>query len=109
MAKRRRIPKRIGGAKVPKPLRRHAETLLAWADHPVASQAIAAALVGAAAAIMDGKDRRGILKAAGLGAGAAAVKAAKGADRIGLALAIAASEIAAGRSGFGKKDGPKKR
>ncbi|HEY0447048.1 MAG TPA: hypothetical protein VGD19_11405 [Allosphingosinicella sp.] len=104
----RRIPKRIGGVKVPKKLRRRAEALLGWADRPIVSDTIAAALIAGAGAIADGKSHRDAGKAASLAAGAAAVKAANGADRIGLALGIAASELAAGLTGLlGDEDRPK--
>jgi hypothetical protein len=106
----RRIPKRIGSVKVPKRLRRRAEKLLDWAEHPIVNQTIAAALIAGAAALADGKGRRDIVKAAGLGAGAASIKAAHGAQRIELALAIAATQIAAGLAGWmDGGDRPKRR
>jgi hypothetical protein len=96
VAKPRKVPKRIGGVKVPKRLRRSAEPLLALADKPLVSDTVAAALLAAAAALVDKKDRKGVAKAAGLGAGLAAVKASQGANRLGTAALIALAEVAVG-------------
>ena len=92
----RKVPKRIGGVKVPKRLRRSAKPLRALADQPLVSDTVAAALLAAAAALVDKKSRKSIAKAAGLGAGAAAVKASHGANRLGTAALIALAEVAVG-------------
>ncbi len=89
-----KLPKHIAGVKVPKRLRRSA--LLAYANNPLVSDTIAAALIAGAAALADRKKKGGVAKAAGLGAGAAAVKASKGANRVGVALLIALAEVAVG-------------
>ncbi len=88
--------------KVPKRLRRAIAPLLAAANRPLVSEAVAAALIAGATALVDKKGLRGAIKAAGLGAGAAAVKASKGTNRIGLALAIALTQAAAGTVVKGK-------
>jgi hypothetical protein len=82
--------------KLPKRLRRAAAPLLAYANQPLVSDTLAAALVAGATALVDKKGARGAIKAAGLGAGVAAVKASKGSNRVGLALLIALAEAAAG-------------
>ncbi len=97
------IPKRIAGVKVPKRLRRALGPLAAAANRPLVSEAIAAALIAGATALVDKKGARAAIKAAGLGAGVAAVKASKGTNRIALALAIALAETAAGALVGGKR------
>jgi hypothetical protein len=97
--KERRIPKRIAGIKVPKELRKSGERLLDLASDPVVNQAISAALVAAAGALASGKGMRSAAKAAGLGGGAAAVKAKEGSGRVGIALGVALAELAAGALG----------
>ena len=91
--------------KVPKRVRRAAAPLLAQANRPLVSETLAAALIAGATALVDKKGARAAIKAASLGAGAAAVKTSKGANRIGLALLIALAEATAGAlvSKAGKK------
>lgn len=90
-----RIPKEIAGIKLPKELRKAVAPIVEWAErNPLVTDAIAAALLAGATALADNKGARKAAKAAGAGAGAAAVKAGKGSERIGLALAVAAGEIA---------------
>ena len=93
---KKRVPKRIAGVKVPKPLRASAETLLGFMDQKLVSDTIAAALVGGAGALAAGKGRRDAALAATLGASAAAIKSVEGARRVGIAAGIAAAELAAG-------------
>ncbi len=88
-----RIPKQIAGVRVPKELRRPAETLLGLASHPIVSDTIAAALVAGSAALAERKSRADVGKAAGIGAAAAAVKASNGANRVAIALAVAAAQL----------------
>ena len=90
--------------KIPKRLRRAAAPLLAAASRPLVSDTIAAALIAGATALVDRKGARAANKAAGLGGGAAAVKASKGANRIALALAVALAEAAAGRMVKGRRE-----
>lgn len=93
--------------KVPKRVRRAVGPLLAAADRPLVSETVAAALIAGATALVDKKGLRTAIKAAGLGAGAAAVKSSKGANRIGLAAAIALAEAAAGALARGPGGGRK--
>src|SRR5687768_17897191 len=46
-----KLPKRIGGMKVPKAVRQAGKTALKLAEQPVVSEAVAAALLAAAAAL----------------------------------------------------------
>ena len=105
----RRIPKRIAGVKVPKELRRTGEKLLKLAEDPIVTDAISAALVAGAGALAAKKGVRGAARAAGLGAGAAAVKAKDGPGRVGVALGVALSEIAAGLLATAALDRDKRR
>jgi hypothetical protein len=92
-----KVPKEIAGIKLPKELRKAVAPIVEWAErNPLVTDAIAAALLAGATALADNKGTKKAAKAAGAGAGAAAaaVKAGKGSERIGLALAVAAGEIA---------------
>ncbi|WP_332811684.1 hypothetical protein [Sphingomonas sp.] len=90
-----KVPKEIAGIKLPKELRKAVAPIVDWAErNPLVTDAIAAALLAGATALADNKGAKKAAKAAGAGAGAAAVKAGKGSERIGLALAVAAGEIA---------------
>lgn len=89
-----KLPKRIAGVKIPKRLRRGVKSLARIARQPVVGEAVTAALLAAAGALAKQSDPRGAAKAGGLGAGAAATKAANGRKKIGLAAAVAAAEIA---------------
>jgi hypothetical protein len=93
-AKAARPARQIGGVRVPKQLGPSADRLVAFLRHPLVTDAIAAALVAGAGALAQGKGRREIAKAAGLGAGVAAVKASKGTERLGVAVLIAMAEVA---------------
>lgn len=91
-----KVPKEIAGIKLPKELRKAVAPIVDWAErNPLVTDAIAAALLAGATALADNKGAKKAAKAAGAGAGAAAVKAGKGSERIGLALAVAACEVAA--------------
>jgi hypothetical protein len=91
------LPEAVADLRVPERIRRPAGRLRKALSHPLVSDTIAGAVIAGAAALAEGKDRRAIGKAAGLGAAAAAVKASKGANRIAVALAIAVIELAAAR------------
>jgi hypothetical protein len=94
-SKTAKVPKEIAGIKLPKELRKAVAPIVDWADrNPLLTDAVAAALLAGATALADNKGAKKAAKAAGAGAGAAAVKAGKGGERIGLALAVAAGEIA---------------
>ena len=108
-----KLPKRIAGVKIPKPLRRGVKSLARFANQPIVGEAVTAALLAAAGALAKQSDGRGAAKAAGLGAGAAGIKSASGGKKIGLAAAIATAEIArrvmaaqdGGARSSGKKSG----
>lgn len=51
-----KLPKRIAGVKIPKPLRRAAEAALAEVASPTGRELLAAALAAAAAALRDGRE-----------------------------------------------------
>ncbi len=91
------LPKHVGGVSVPKRLRPTAGRFLAFVRHPLVTDTIAAALVAGAGALAQQKGRREIAKAAGLGAAAAAVKASKGTNRLGVALLVVVAEVAVAR------------
>ena len=63
-----KLPKRIGGLKVPKAVRQAGKSALKLAEQPAVSEAVAAALLAAAAALRDPPATR---RAAGAAAGAA--------------------------------------
>ncbi len=63
-----KLPKRIGGMKVPKAVRQAGKSALKLAEQPAVSEAVAAALLAAAAALRDPPATR---RAAGAAAGAA--------------------------------------
>jgi hypothetical protein len=63
-----KLPKRIGGVKVPKAVREAGKTALKLAEQPAVSETVAAALLAAAAALRDPPATR---RAAGAAAGAA--------------------------------------
>ena len=92
--KKNPVPKRIAGVKISREWRKAAEPVVRFANNPLVADTIAAALLAGATAIAQSKSRAGAAKAAGAGAGAAAVKATNGANRIGIAVAVAATEIA---------------
>ena len=94
--KKHRVPRRIAGVKVSKPLRETAEVLLQVMDKKLVSDTLAAALVGGAGALAAGKGRRDAALAATLAASTAAIRSVEGAGRVGLAAGIAAAELAAG-------------
>ena len=91
---RNKLPKRIAGVKIPKPMRRGLKSLTRIAKQPIVGEAVTAALLAAAGALAKQESGRRAAEAAGLGAGAAAINGAAGGKRIGLAAALAAAEIA---------------
>jgi hypothetical protein len=68
-----KVPKKIGGVKVPKKVRKTANTALKFADHPIAMELAAAALTAAAASLRARKSG---------GAKAAAATAEEGFDQL---------------------------
>lgn len=98
-AKGPKLPKEIAGVKIGKELRGAIAPVMRFANHPMVSETLAAALLAGAGAL-GGKKGGSAAKASGdaasaaIEAGKAATKAATGANRLGLALAVAAGEIA---------------
>jgi hypothetical protein len=104
-AKKAKLPKKLGGVKIPKELRGAAAAIAA---HPVISDIVAAGLIAAAAALTESKDVGKAAKAAGEGADDAARKASKAkkvvkaaAGAMGAALL---DELAGGKSKRKKAD-----
>ena len=96
-----KLPKEIAGVKLGKELRHAVEPVMRWANHPMVSDTLATALLAGATALADDKTRSKAAKAAGASAAAAAGAGAQAASRlasegsrVGLALAVAAGEIA---------------
>jgi hypothetical protein len=77
-AKKAKLPKEVAGVKVPKGLRKAGKAALKMAEKPIVGEAVAAALLGAAAALRE--TPKGQAKAAGtaVDASAEALKAASG-------------------------------
>ena len=96
-----KLPKEIAGVKLGKELRHAVEPVMRWANHPMVSETLAAALLAGATALADAQagpkgvkaGRAAAAAAAGAGAKAAS-RAMSGKDPVGLALAVAAGEIA---------------
>ena len=85
-----KLPKRIGGVKVPSDLRKRAKPLLALANQPLAREiALAALLAGLAAS----KEARKAAKKARAEAGAAASEVSDKVDWVGPGVAAAAVEV----------------
>ncbi|HEX8401837.1 MAG TPA: hypothetical protein VF628_09060 [Allosphingosinicella sp.] len=109
-AKSAKLPKKIGGVKLPKELRKGGGSLVALLNQPLAREiAIAAAL----AALGARKDVRRAAKRARDEAGVAGVRAAGKVDWVGPAVAAAAAEIGrrllvAHQSNGGPSSGPSK-
>ncbi|HEY0148389.1 MAG TPA: hypothetical protein VGB70_05235 [Allosphingosinicella sp.] len=90
-----RIPKEIGGVKVPKKLRKLGGKAVKAASDPVVSEVVAGALLAAAAALREGKDPKAAL-GAGFKGGVATAKsgARQEAGRLSDALKGLALDIA---------------
>jgi hypothetical protein len=71
-----KLPKEVGGVKVPKQLRKLGNKAVQAAGNPVVSEVVAGALLAAAAALRQGKDPKA-------GAGGAGAGGPAGADRSG--------------------------
>jgi hypothetical protein len=74
--KKGKLPKEVGGIKVPKQLRKAGNKAMKLAKDPVVSEVVAAALLSAAAALREKKDPKAVPAVAG-----AASDAAEGAKR----------------------------
>ena len=93
-AKAGKAAKEPGGVKVPKGLRKAGKAALKLAEQPVVSEAVAAALLAAAAALRDPPATKRGAKAAGEAAGDAAEGAGKQAGVLGDALKAIAIDVA---------------
>ena len=63
-AKKVKVPKEVGGVKVPKKLRKLGDQAVKLAKEPVVAEVVAGALLAAAAALREGKDPKGAVGAA---------------------------------------------
>lgn len=113
-SKKSKIPKQIGGIKIPKELRDATERLAKWAESPLARQMMAAGLTAAAAALSETRTAQRAAKAAGDGATKAAASATKRASRVRTVVTAAASAMGrdllkAATEGDGKAKGAKRK
>ena len=79
--KKNKVPKEIGGVKVPKKLRKLGNEAAKLAREPVVAEVVAGALLAAAAALREGKDPKGTIGAALKGGAKSAVGGGKGKAR----------------------------
>jgi len=79
--KKNKVPKEIGGVKVPKKLRKLGNEAARLAMEPVVAKVVAGALLAAAAALREGKDPKGTIGAALKGGAKSAVGGGKGKAR----------------------------
>src|SRR5688500_16600636 len=77
-----KLPKRIGGVKVPKAVRQAGKTALKLAEQPVVSETVAAALLAAAAALRDPPATKRAASAAADAAGEAGQEAIRLSDSL---------------------------
>ena len=63
-----KVPKAVGGVKLPKPLRKLGNKAVKAAKNPVVSEVVAGAMLAAAAALREGKDPKAAVKAGAAGA-----------------------------------------
>ena len=108
-AKKAKLPKKVGGVKIPKELRSAAAAIAA---HPVISDIVAAGLIAAAAALTDQKGVAKAAKATGEGAQDAATAGARKASKAKRVVTAAAGamgqalldEFAGGGKSKGRKN-----
>ncbi len=89
-----KLPKEVGGVKLPKKLRKAGKKALKLAQEPVVSEAVAAALLAAAAALREGPATKQAAKAAGAAALDEVEEAGRQASRLGDALRSFAIDMA---------------
>jgi hypothetical protein len=89
-----KLPKKVGGVKVPKQLRKTAKTAIEIAQNPLAREIVSAAVVAGAAALAKGKTAKG--------ASAAEKPTGQAADKITDLGSLIAQGVAAFVSGFDK-------
>ena len=92
--KKGKLPTTIAGVRLGKDLRNAIGPVFRFAQHPMVNDALAAAMVASADAVLAGKKRREVSDAA-FGAAVSNIKKRATKGTIGLALAVAAGEIAA--------------
>ena len=98
-AKKLKVPKDVGGVKVPKKLRKLGNEAAKLAKEPVVAEVVAGALLAAAGAVRDGKDPTGTVGAALKGAMKSAAGGGKnkgegGGDRLSDSLKLIALDFA---------------
>ena len=96
-----KVPKKVAGVKLPKKLRKAGKKALKVAEQPVVGEAVAAALLAAAAALREGKGGRS-------GAEIAGEEAVKFGEALrAYAIDVARRTLDAWEQGGGKKGGKK--
>jgi hypothetical protein len=89
-----KVPKEVGGVKVPKQLRKAGKQALKLAQEPVVSEVVAGALLAAAAALRAPAGEKGLAAAAAAGAVDAARKSKTDTGLVGKALKAMALDMA---------------
>jgi DNA-binding transcriptional regulator YiaG len=89
-----KLPKEVAGVKVTKGLRKAGKAALKLASQPAVGEAVAAAMLAAAAALREGPAIKQGAKAAGDAAGGAAEEAQRQASGLGDALKAIAIDVA---------------
>lgn len=91
--KKGKLPKEVGGIKVPKKLRKAGNKAMKLAKDPVVSEVVAAALLSAAAALRETKDPK-VVPAAADAAGDAVEGAKRQAGKLSDSLKVLAIDLA---------------
>ena len=94
MAKKKKLPKRIAGFKVPKVLRKSAPSLIALLQTPQGKEAMAAALSAGAAALLSSAQGRRAVVETGTAAAGAGPAIAGGLESVGQAAGAALKQAA---------------
>lgn len=89
-----KLPKEVGGVKLPKKLRKVGKKALKLAKEPVVGETVAAALLAAAAALREGPAVKRSARAAGAAAVGGAEEAGREANRMADALRAFAIDMA---------------
>lgn len=89
-----KLPKSIAGVRISKDLRDSIEPVLSWASSPLVREALTAALLAGANALTADKDHRDAIAKSRSGRSGSAAGGPTGGDGVGLAIALAAGEIA---------------
>lgn len=89
-----KLPKKVGGVKVPKQLRKTARTAIELAQNPLAREIVSAAVVAGVAALAKGKTGKAVK--------AASAAAPETADKLADLGSLISQSVAAFVNGFGK-------